>query len=63
MLGFRLAVRLLLLPSPLHRRELALRKDDSFLRHPGLKRLQPPLEGGKIVPQPNAANPAGGDDA
>jgi len=58
MLGFGLAVRLLFLP----RRQLAFRKHDSFLRHPGLKRLQPPLEGGQIVPQPNAANSSGGDE-
>ena len=62
MLGFRLPARLLFLPGALHRRQLALRKRDSLLRHPGLKRLQPPLEGGKVVPQPDAADPAGGDE-
>jgi len=32
------------------------------LRHPRFKSPKPPLEGGQIVPQPDAANPARGDE-
>ena len=62
MLGFDLAVGLLLLLGFLQGLELVLSQDQALLGHLRFQRLESLLEGLQIMPQPDRAHPAGRDE-